>query len=725
MPRAANTPDAARNPTTAPIPRSDTSIDYPADAHGNPEVVLELVVGRSGDVHEATVVTGDEPFAEAARSAALRWQFEPAMRDGQPVAARIRFAVKFIEPAPPIEPAKPPEPPASELSQTTEPPKAHEPVEPLSVTVSGQRPDRSTSLSRAEVRELPGAFGDPFRAIEAMPGVTPVASGLPYFYVRGAPPGNVGYFFDGIRVPLLFHAAAGPSVIHPAFIDEVKLYSGAYPARFGRFAGGIVAADSSPPASELHGEANIRIVDAGGMLEVPFDGARGSVMLAGRYSYTAAIVSQIVPQVDLGYWDYQARASYDVTADDRVGIFAFGAFDFAAQEESGRKQTIYDTRFHRVDLRYDRRLSAAQHLRLAATIGDDRTNGQDDAFTVRDRLRGARLEYSNRLSDNVEIRAGADVASDRYSFDVDHDGPDMPVLSPHEDTSFGARADVVYRPEPWITLVPGVRADVYRTNGQTAVGPEPRISARFRVSDDVTLFDDFGLAHQLPSYVVPIPGFQPDLGNGLQLGLQSSAGVEAKVAEDVIGTLTLFQTGILNGADRLGIAQVRGIDPTLDPDARSVGHTIGAEMMVKKKLTRRLGGFVAYTLSRSQRYLGRSVGPASVDRTHVLNAAVAFDLGRGWRAGLRTVFYTGVPAKVAYSAAAHDPPRTLPFYRFDWRVEKRWPIARGEAFVSLVLEVLNTTLHKEVLRQSCAAFYCKEDAVGPVTVPSIGVEAAF
>src|SRR5207249_4000018 len=51
-------------------------------------------------------------------------------------------------------------------------------------------PPAVTSLSKAEVRELPGAFGDPFRAIEALPGVTPIVSGLPYFYVRGAPPGN-------------------------------------------------------------------------------------------------------------------------------------------------------------------------------------------------------------------------------------------------------------------------------------------------------------------------------------------------------------------------------------------------------------------------------------------------------------------------------------------------------------------------------------------------------
>jgi len=271
----------------------------------------------------------------------------------------------------------------------------------------------------------------------------------------------------------------------------------------------------------------------------------------------------------------------------------------------------------------------------------------------------------------------------------------------------------------------GARVDVYRADSTTVAVPEPRVSARFRASEDVLLFHDFGIAHQLPSYVAPIPGFAPSLGNGLQRSLQSAVGVEVRLPEDMTGSVTLFQNALFNGTDRLGIMQAREADPTLDQDARSLGHTVGAELLVKRKLTRRLGGFLAYTLSRSQRSVGRVEGPSAVDRTHVLNFALSYDLGRGWRIGGRTVFYTGVPAKVAYLKAAQSPPRTVPFYRFDWRLEKRWPLGDRGGYWSLVFEMLNTTLNKEVLRKSCAASYCKEDTVGPVTVPSIGVEAIF
>src|SRR5690349_20503214 len=89
--------------------------------------------------------------------------------------------------------------------------------QPIELTVTGKRAEPASEvITRASARELPGSFGDPLRSVESEPGVTPIVSGLPYFFVRGAPPASVGYFIDGVDVPLLFHAYFGPSVIHPA-----------------------------------------------------------------------------------------------------------------------------------------------------------------------------------------------------------------------------------------------------------------------------------------------------------------------------------------------------------------------------------------------------------------------------------------------------------------------------------------------------------------------------
>ena len=162
---------------------------------------------------------------------------------------------------------------------------------------------------------------------------------------------------------------------------------------------------------------------------------------------------------------------------------------------------------------------------------------------------------------------------------------------------------------------------------------------------------------------------------------------------------------------------VRPLEPT--PDRERL-----LELMLERRLTKKLGGHLAYTLARSDRSLERLRAPAPFDRTHVVSGSLAYDLGRRWRAGARGAFYTGIPMAVAYVEAAKDPPRTAPFVRLDWRVEKTWPFVE-DGSISLVLEVMNTTFQKEDIAGSCSAYVCKVEEIGPVTVPSIGVEAAF
>src|SRR5690349_14714067 len=100
---------------TPPVAQSSTDVPYPEGAEGDAAVVLELVVEKDGSVSSATVVEGGEPFGEQARAAALTWRFEPAQRDGTPVAARVRARVEFHgepeEPAataPPVAPSAAP-----------------------------------------------------------------------------------------------------------------------------------------------------------------------------------------------------------------------------------------------------------------------------------------------------------------------------------------------------------------------------------------------------------------------------------------------------------------------------------------------------------------------------------------------------------------------------------------------------------------------------------------
>ncbi len=197
----------------------------------------------TGKVTSARVVYGEPAFAEEAVRSAESWRFAPARRSGLPVAVRIRYTIEF-EPPPSDAPEETPGAPPAAPAPTTHASRA------LEVVVQGERQKKAdpggVTITREDAQLLPGAFGDPLRAIEAQPGVIPIVSGLPSFFVRGAPPANVGFFIDGIEVPLLYHAFFGPSVIQPAMIKSVDFYKGVAPVEFGRYAGPVVAAEITP-----------------------------------------------------------------------------------------------------------------------------------------------------------------------------------------------------------------------------------------------------------------------------------------------------------------------------------------------------------------------------------------------------------------------------------------------------------------------------------------------
>lgn len=759
------------------------TVEYPETATGEQVVLLRLLIAADGTVTEAETAAGTEPFTSAAVAASRRWIFTPAARGGVRVPARIQIEVQFSPPSELSEASTSVgSGPLETPDESSQPSVAPPPADPVEVVVMGEQSPDVKRLGRAEVRQMPGAFGDPFRAIEALPGVTPMVSGLPYFFIRGAPPGNVGYFFDQIPVPLLFHAALGPGVIHPAFIQSVNLYSGAYPAHYGRFAGGIVEGQAANPEYRMRGEATLRIVDAGAFLEVPFNEGRGSLMLGGRYSYTGLIVSLLAPEVNLGYWDYQAKGTTALSNGDELSLFAFGSHDFVqAADDKGNTVNVIDLTFHRAQAKYRHYVNQKNVLDLSIQGGLDRTGlGGDDAdeeppADVRGRLLGARLDFISRLSSTLTLRAGIDTLWTRSNIELntdddddDDDGPGIstPTLSPRDfyeqaqspvpgfpsdvlgplrdaqdleseqtlDAQLFSRDDVVsggwlgvtWNPTRNVTITPGLRFDAYNNGGEWTTSVDPRLTARFDLTPDWAMIHTLGVAHQPPSLPIPVPGFTPSASAGLQRAVQSSAGTELKLPEKLFASLTAFQNLTLNSTDVLSTASTSVATPETNTfSERTTAHAYGFEFYLRRSLAERIGGFISYTWSRSWRSVDYANAASGFDRRHVLNFALAFDLGANWRLGSRLVTYSGVPAQVAYVSALKSPPRAPWYYRVDWRLEKRWLLGDNGAWLAAIAEVVNTTLNRETVTASCYAYGCENTTIGPVTIPSLGLEASF
>jgi TonB family protein len=705
---------------------------YPAGAHGDAQVELAVLIGEDGRVTELEVRSGEQPFADAARAAVAAWKFAPAMRDNVPVKSRVLLRVSFVAPAPVAEAAPTAGPlPTAAPATSNAPvaaPVAPPPAPPVQITVEGERTEdlAAIHIPRGDTRLIPGAFADPFRVVEILPGVAPVLSGLPYFFVRGAPPGDVGYFIDGIRVPLLFHVGAGPSVIAPALVDSVELVPSAYPARFGRFAGGVMAGETTAPSTVGRAEAQARVFDAGAMVEQPFADGRGSALVAGRYSYTQALLAAVAPEYDLGYWDYQARLAYALNRQDRVSVFAFGAFDHLGNHELNR--TLFDVQFHRLDLRWDHR-SETSRARLALTLGTDKRLNADEGDPgpngiAKTKQIGVRFESATRLSREAELRGGVDGNIESYQPELEQLPQGTVTYAARRDLNLGVWSELSLKPRRGFEIVPGFRLDASRSRGTSYTFPEPRLSTRVRVVPKLAWLSGFGFAHQLPTYRVYVPGARV---GGLELApqraYQATQGFELALPSAMYGRATLFHSWL----------ETR--------DLALTGRNYGLELFLRRDFAQRLGGFLSYTLSRAERSAGPNTFLAGFDRPHVVSLVLGYDLGGGFRVGGRGYYASGRHYTIACptpDCAALGPgmsPRAGPhvfegrvdgFFRLDVRFEKRWRFASG-SFVAATFEWFNALLASETMTKywDPAIGGIHTETQSPLTLPSIGIEAGY
>jgi hypothetical protein len=597
---------------------------------------------------------------------------------------------------------------------------------PVFETVVRSKPVQpQVRLAGEELTQTPGTLGDPFRAIESLPGVATIAWPAPIYAVRGSNPGNTGFFLDGIRVPALFHFALGPSVIHPYFFDNLEFFPGGYPARFGRYAAGIVTADTRAPAVDrVHASVDVRLFDAGVMISAPLPG-NGSIAVAGRYSYTAELVSLLNQDVSVDYWDYQLRA------DRRFGLLqltllAFGSSDTLIPKRTNSPAEV-DLRFQRVSLRAVAPLLGGR-LQGSVAAGTDHSRAPiEDIFPITvDAVSVApRLAYLRSFA-AVDTAIGFDGELAHYDPIV------IGNLHPPTDWDFGERRDAVLlagyasatvRAGGRLTLTPELRLDTYRVSGAYARDLAPRLAARIALRDDTALRVAAGRFTQLPSLPLQIPGAE---AFGLRLlGLQTSW--QASVGVDT-SHFAAIELGVTGYVQRYALTDLRDPRPS-NPDPLADDFLIkrdalsyGLELLARRPLTNRLHGWLSYTLSNNLRsYGGGAVGPSDWDQRHIFNLVIGYRAGRNTFGG-RAHFNTGRPY-VYYDDTGGHFQRLPSFYQVDLRVDHRFVFDRF--LLNFYVELVNASLSRQVYAVNQSFDGRLEELSFRLVLPSIGVRGEF
>jgi TonB family protein len=711
-------------------PRVVTSVEpeYPVDEpprDGAVTVVLIVEVDATGHVSDAVVATsGGDRFDAAALVAARRLVFEPATRDGQPIRAKIPFRFEFVPP--PTAPEPPPPAPIAPAPS----PAVREPAQDdvVDIDVRGERAPREVSkrtLSQTEMARAPGTNGDALHAVENLPGVARGSGLSGTFIVRGSAPDDTAVYVDGVWIPSAFHFGGVTSVIPTEMLERLDFYPGNFSPEYGRAMGGIIDIGTrSPQKDRLGGLLQFDLLDARILAEAPLSPST-RVLVGGRRSWVDTWLGPILRNNGAAvstapvYYDYQAMIEHDMSDRTTGRLFFFGSDDrFAITDPSpdasdpiggdiGRRQN-----FFRLQARLDSRVSDAVRWRSMASWGmvNDHLKFGDLFFEGRYHIVDGRSEVRVHVARGVSAAVGVDVLAGHY--DVTYLIPPQPpngeapgpiFAGPRVELSAkgpaarsGAYALFEVAPVDALKLIPGVRVDYVSDAGQWTV--DPRLVARLDVASGfprTTIKGGVGVFHQPPQFQEVLFGSHPTSNLARHYGI----GVEQEISRSVEVSVEGFYKDLRNlvvAEAALNASGTRYVN-------KGSGRAYGAELLLKWKPGGPFSGFVAYTLSRSERRNapGEPLSTFEFDQTHILNALGSYALGRGWTVGARFRYVTGNPytpyvgGVVDFDAGAYAPiqspslssARVSAFHSLDVRIDKTWNL--GVVRLSAYLDVRN------------------------------------
>ncbi|MEO8846769.1 MAG: TonB family protein [Kofleriaceae bacterium] len=616
---------------------------------------------------------------------------------------------------------------------------------PYETVIEGERDNMEVtkrSLQRQQLTNIPGTFGDPIRVIQTLPGLQRAPFGLGLLLVRGSNPDDTGIFIDGHEVPGLFHFLGGPSIFNAEMLESLDLYPGGFPGRFGRHHGGVVALESRNTKSDgVHGSAKVDFLDAGGYIRAPITDDL-SVAFAGRRSYIDVFLGFVLPTPAKGaqrvvtpvYYDYQARADYNLHEDGHASLFVIGSSDglhvLNQDPDASVSQDLNSSvKFLRVIGSYERPLSGDLKLTMSPAWGRDEvlfSGGQamasgpfssvgviNDDFSYRMRVKG-------KIAQRLTLDTGIDMLSRVTTYQalipvddslINSSGVDItPTQIFRGSQLFGTAAyidlgiDVTDR----LKIVPTLRADQYILDGVYRESLDPRIVARYKLDDQWTLKGYVGRFTQPPQPEALDRRFgnpSVQLEHGMHYGLgyewrpDHVWSIDSEVYYVERHDLVIFSDDVTQSAD--------GSYSYVNFTNEARNYSYGVEAIIKREITEHLYGWLSYTYSRARekRHPDSDWVPTTFDQPHVLNAVASYKPGGGFEFGARFQLASGRPDTPVIGATYDaDTGRYVPvrgaarsvrdpnFYQLDARVERDWLFERWSFGLYIdVINVLNTT----------------------------------
>lgn len=195
---------------------------------------------------------------------------------------------------------------------------------------------------------------DIFRSLQLLPGVSATNQSSAGLYVRGGTPEQNLVLLDGFTVYKVDHFFGFFSAFNAKAVKDVKIYKGAYPAKYGGRISSVVDMNLKTGSFEkLSGSVGANLFAFNAFVEVPIN-KKVAIMLAGRRSFNGVINSGLFKDLrdnllgdnefsnveennfvtinevnpDFNFYDFNGKISYRPTEKDMITFSYYGGKDF-------------------------------------------------------------------------------------------------------------------------------------------------------------------------------------------------------------------------------------------------------------------------------------------------------------------------------------------------------------------------------------------------------------
>jgi hypothetical protein len=592
------------------------------------------------------------------------------------------------------------------------------------------------TLTSSELQQTATVIAnDPFRSIQAMPGVS--ASGnndlFARFSVMGAAYEAVGIYVDDVLVPNLLHTVPGAqdapnlSLLTGNDVADLRLMPVAYPVRYADTAGAAVVihtreGDLSPPL--IHASTGIATSEVLGQ-GVFGPKHKATWLLGARKSYIGYLEEYFANTrfSQDGFYDANLKLTYDITPSQRLSLYATGGELGISDPHpptvvlSGDPNPLKNGTSNLAVARLGWSWAVNPRLLLDTRVAFVRTGADQNSLLTDVRSLDREWSFGSNVSWNWRpeaiLQAGYSLRRPHINFAEESSQVQPPVAFSEFFNDVRQDFYIQHSLQLWkdrVHLEGGLRwAKLNTEREQPFTG---QFSASLRAASNTTLEASWGSYAQLPGRG-GIGGYASFNGGFLGFGnlpLRSShsiAAVERRLGERIRFRVEAFARLNEARADAYTAPFQPGpLIPTLV--ARSVlidrYYSRGLQFLLQRRSENRLSGWIAYTFTQVRtRYYAVVLPPplpifsadtpyvpTDQDQPHSVNIFGSYRLTPSIRVSAKALYGSGFPFDVNpfLSTSVH---RIGPYERLDLRGEKSWTFSRWK--LSLYTEFLNVTAH--------------------------------